>query len=242
MDKKNRLFIGTLLLLVSAPQVTHAMHIMEGFLPLGWAVFWAVVSLPFLALGLKRLNKLFKEDVNTKVLLGLIGGFVFVLSALKIPSITGSCSHPTGVGLGAILFGPTVMTVVGTVVLLFQALLLAHGGVTTLGANVFSMAIVGPLVSFGIYAVLKKTNMKKGMVVFLASALGNLATYCVTATQLALVFPDSATGFNGSLAKFLSVFAVTQLPLAIVEGILTVIIYNLLVEYKSQGVISIENI
>ena len=67
-----------------------------------------------------------------------------MLSALKIPSVTGSCSHPTGTGLGAVLFGPGVMTVLGTIVLLFQALLLAHGGLTTLGANVFSMAIVGP--------------------------------------------------------------------------------------------------
>ena len=80
------------------------------------------------------MNEIFKGDTNQKVLLGLAGGFVFVLSALKIPSVTGSCSHPTGTGLGAIIFGPTTMTVVGLIVLLFQALLLAHGGLTTLGA------------------------------------------------------------------------------------------------------------
>lgn len=242
MKKKNYLLLGVLLLLLSTPSVTHAMHIMEGFLPAGWAIFWAAVSLPFLALGLKKINKVFKGDINAKVLLGLAGGFVFVLSALKIPSVTGSCSHPTGVGLGAILFGPTVMTVIGTIVLLFQAILLAHGGLTTLGANVFSMAIVGPIVSFGIYKTLKNTKVNKGFTVFLAASVGNLATYAVTATQLSLVFQDPVTGLMGSLAKFLSVFAVTQIPLAIIEGLLTTIIYNLLVEYKSQGVISIENI
>lgn len=242
MKREKYLFLALLLILLSTPQVSYAMHIMEGFLPAGWAIFWAAVSIPFLARGLKRINKVFKQDINAKVLLGLVGGFVFVLSALKIPSLTGSCSHPTGVGLGAILFGPTVMTVIGTIVLLFQALLLAHGGITTLGANIFSMAIVGPIVSYGIYAGLKKTNMNKGFIVFIAATLGDLATYCVTATQLAVVFPDGASGFIGSLGKFLSVFAVTQLPLAVVEGILTVIIYNLLIEYKSQGVISIENI
>ena len=72
--------------------------------------------------------------------------YVFVLSALKIPSVTGSCSHPTGTGLSASLFGPSVTAVLGTIVLLFQALLLAHGGLTTLGANVFSMAIAGPFI------------------------------------------------------------------------------------------------
>lgn len=240
--KKNYLFLGVILLLLSTPDISNGMHIMEGFLPAKWAIIWALLSLPFLALGLKKVNKIFKGDINAKLLLALAGGFVFVLSALKIPSVTGSCSHPTGVGLGAILFGPTVMTVIGTIVLLFQALLLAHGGLTTLGANIFSMGIVGPLVSFYIYKAFKNSDLNKGFVIFLAAALGNLATYCITATQLALAFPDPATGFIGSLLKFLSVFAVTQIPLAIVEGLLTAIICNLLLEYKSQGVISIENI
>lgn len=242
MKKKNYLLLGVLLLLLSTPSITHGMHIMEGFLPAGWAIFWTAMSLPFLLIGLRKVNKLFKGDLNVKLLLGLVGGFVFVLSALKIPSITGSSSHPTGVGLGAILFGPTVMTVIGTIVLLFQAILLAHGGLTTLGANAFSMAIVGPMVSYSIFKGLKNTKVNKSFTVFLAAAVGNFATYIVTATQLSLAFNDPITGFMGSLTKFLLVFAVTQLPLAIIEGLLTAIIYNLLVEYKKQGVISNENI
>lgn len=241
--KKSRHLGGLLaLMLICIPSISHGMHIMEGYLPGKWAIVWGIISVPFLLYGIKRLNRVIKEDTNTKVLLGLVGGFVFVLSALKIPSVTGSCSHPTGVGLGAILFGPTIMTVVGTIVLLFQALLLAHGGLTTLGANVFSMAIVGPLVSYGIYVTLKNKNINKGFVVFLAASLGNLLTYVVTATQLAIAFPDPVSGLKGSLISFLSVFAVTQIPLAIVEGIITVIVYNLLVEYKKEGVVSLETI
>ena len=122
----------------------YAMHIMEGFLPFGWAVFWWAITLPFLVIGLRSIQQNLKEHPELKTMLGLSGAFAFVLSALKIPSVTGSCSHPTGVGLGAILFGPTAMSVIGTIVLLFQSLLLAHGGLTTLGANAFSMAVVGP--------------------------------------------------------------------------------------------------
>jgi cobalt/nickel transport system permease protein len=242
MKKKQGLMLAVLLLLLSTPSISHGMHIMEGFLPAKWAILWGAISLPFLIIGIKKMNKVFKGDVNAKVLLGLAGGFVFVLSALKIPSVTGSCSHPTGVGLGAILFGPTIMTVVGTIVLLFQSLLLAHGGLTTLGANIFSMAIIGPIVSYGIYIGLKRTKINKSFVVFLAAALGNLSTYIVTAVQLSLVFQDPVSGLLGSLAKFLTVFAVTQIPLAIVEGLLTAIIYNLLVEYNKEGVITLENI
>lgn len=242
MKNKKNLGLLLFLLLLSTPHIGNAMHIMEGFLPVKWAIIWGIASLPFLLWGMKNVNKIFKGDTNAKVLLGLAGGFVFVLSALKIPSVTGSCSHPTGVGLGAILFGPTVMTVVGTIVLLFQSLLLAHGGLTTLGANIFSMAIVGPLVSYGIYISLKNSKINKSFVVFLAAALGDLLTYVVTATQLALAFPDPASGIIGALGKFLTVFAVTQIPLAIVEGIITVIVYNLLVDYKKEGVISLETI
>ena len=239
--KRKSLSFSLLALLVLVPSISYGMHIMEGFLPLGWAIFWALVSLPFLVVGLKRLNGAVKDSPDSKLLLGLVGGFVFVLSALKIPSVTGSCSHPTGVGLGTILFGPTVMTVISTIVLLFQALLLAHGGITTLGANVFSMGVLGPLVSYGIYRGLRnRVNIK--IAVFLAASLGNLITYVTTSIQLAVAFPDAVGGIAASLVKFLSVFAITQIPLAIVEGLLTVIVYNLLVEYKNKGVLKIENI
>ena len=150
-----------------------------------------------------------------------------LLSALKIPSVTGSSSHPTGTGLGAVLFGPTIMSVLGSIVLLFQALLLAHGGLTTLGANAFSMAVVGPLVAAGIWRVLK-SRLPRGWVIFLAATFADWATYVVTSVQLALAYPDPTGGFWTSFAKFGTVFAVTQIPLAISEGLLTVVIYNAL--------------
>ena len=127
------------------------MHIMEGFLPLEHAVGWTVASAPFVAWGVASIKKQIANNPEQRMLLGVGTAFAFVLSALKLPSVTGSCSHPTGTGLGALLFGPAAMAPVGLVVLLFQALLLAHGGLTTLGANVFSMAIVGPFVAWVIY-------------------------------------------------------------------------------------------
>lgn len=173
-------------------------------------------------------KKLTRDNSKLKLLLGLCGAFVFVMSAMKIPSVMGSCSHPTGVGLGAIVFGPSVMTVLGGIVLLFQALLLAHGGISTYGANVFSMAVVGPMVSYVLYTLLKKMKAPVWLSVFLAASLGDLATYIVTATQLALAFPSQSGGMTASLMKFLAVFAVTQIPIAVAEGVLTVIVYNYL--------------
>lgn len=209
-----------------------SMHIMEGFLPVKWAAFWFVLCLPFWFLGIKKLKKLSGEDMEKKMILALAGAFIFVLSALKIPSVTGSSSHPTGVGLASILYGPFVTSILGTIVLIFQAGLLAHGGFTTLGANSFSMAVTGPLVSFGIYKLLYKKN--KAVAVFLAAALGDLATYVVTSLQLALANPSATGGVLESFLKFAAIFAVTQVPLAIIEGLLTNIIVNILDKYNDK--------
>jgi cobalt/nickel transport system permease protein len=217
-------------LITGLPAPAQAMHIMEGFLPVQWAVFWWVVSLPFFMVGLRSLTRITKQNPELKPLLALAGAFTFVLSALKIPSVTGSCSHPTGTGLGAILFGPSVMTVLGALVLFFQALLLTHGGLTTLGANMFSMAIVGPYVAYGIYHLVLKTGHHK-VAIFLAAALANLFTYVTTSIQLALAFPASQGGFMAAFLKFAGIFAVTQVPLAITEGLLTVLVWNWLQSY-----------
>jgi cobalt/nickel transport system permease protein len=221
------------LIVLLAPREAYAMHIMEGFLPPMWAAIWFVVSIPVLLHGVKSIKKLTDENPNIKMLLALCGAFAFVLSAMKLPSVTGSSSHPTGVGLGAILFGPSATSILGLIVLLFQAILLAHGGISTLGANVFSMGIAGPIVSYLAFRTLNKSGASKGVSVFIAAALGNLITYIVTSIQLGLAFPGEV-GIMASIVKFLGIFAVTQVPLAISEGLLTVVIYNLLTKYNEN--------
>ncbi|KZX13151.1 cobalt ECF transporter S component CbiM [Methanobrevibacter curvatus] len=206
------------------------MHIMEGFLPWYWCVFWFVVSIPVIAYGIYKIKKVTDETPESKSLLAVSGAFMFVLSSLKIPSVTGSCSHPTGNGLGATLFGPAVASVLALIVLLFQAILLAHGGLTTLGANVFSMGIVGPFVAWLIYKLLNKTGINSAISIFFAAFLGDLLTYVTTAIQLSLAFPQPS--FTSALSVFMGIFAVTQIPLAIAEGLLTVVIWNGLTSYK----------
>jgi cobalt/nickel transport system permease protein len=219
-------------LLLVIPKKAAAMHIMEGFLPIGWAIFWWAVTIPFLIVGFRSIRKSIKENPETKMMLGLSGAFAFVLSALKIPSVTGSSSHPTGVGLGTVLFGPFAMSIVGSIVLLFQALLLAHGGLTTLGANAFSMAVVGPIIAYFVYKGATKAGWSFSVAVFLAAALGDLGTYVMTSVQLALAFPSEVGGFSASFTKFAGIFALTQIPLAISEGLLTVIVMNFLKKYN----------
>ena len=170
-QKKILVLAGAFALAFGIVPNVSAMHIMEGYLPGSFCIAWGVLCVPFLIAGFMSIKKTLNEHRNLITMLAMSGAFIFVISSLKIPSVTGSCSHMTGTGLGAILFGPAAVSILGLIVLLFQAILLAHGGLTTLGANTFSMAIAGPFVSYGIYVLCKKMNVNKRVAVFLAAAL-----------------------------------------------------------------------
>ncbi len=213
-------------------------HIMEGFLPAIWCIVWFAISIPVIALGIYKLNKLVKEKREILPLLAVAGAFIFVLSSLKLPSVNGSCSHPTGTGIGAIMFGPSITAVLSIIVLIYQALFLAHGGLTTLGANVFSMGIVGPVVAYLIYKAGMKANLNFYVVVFLATAFGDWATYVTTSAELAFAYPAgdilTLAGFISSFGKFAAIFAVTQVPLAIMEGAVSALLFKYVVNVKSD--------
>ena len=92
------------------------------------------------------------------------------------------------------------------------------------------MAIAGPFVTFGIYKLCQKLKVNRKVGIFLAAAVGDLFTYCVTAVQLALAHHADTT-VGAAMGKFLLVFAPTQVPLAIIEGIITVLIVMGLEKY-----------
>ncbi|MDR2438810.1 MAG: energy-coupling factor ABC transporter permease [Planctomycetaceae bacterium] len=236
--KMNGILTGLLAFVIFATttQAVQAMHIMEGFLPPSACIVWGILCVPFLACGITKINRLLDRHPQTITFLAMAGAFTFVLSALKLPSMTGSSSHMTGIGFAAILFGPSVAGVLSVIVLLFQAVLLAHGGLTTLGANTFSMGIVGSVTAFLVYYLLQKIGSPKSVAIFFAASLGDLATYVVTSLQLALVHPSEVGGITASFIKFAGIFAITQIPLAIVEGILTVVLFNIITAYAHDTI------
>ena len=101
------------------------------------------------------------------------------------------------------------------------------------------MAIAGPIVAYLVYKLLNKAKVSKRVSVFFAAVLGDLFTYCVTSIQLAIAYPSPKGGVFASMAKFLGIFATTQIPLAIIEGILTVIIIIGLEKYANEELTSI---
>jgi cobalt/nickel transport system permease protein len=214
---------------------------MEGFLPWQWCLVWWIVALPCLIVGIRQLKKLLGADREALPLLGVTGGFIFLLSSLKLPTPNGSCSHPTGTGLSAICFGPWITSVVCAIVLLFQAFFLTHGGLSTLGANIVSMGIIGPFIGYTIYRLLKDTPVSIYMTVFLVTALADLSTYVVTSFQLALGSIHPATGNIGSsFVVYLGIFALPQLLLAILEGIILSLVFKYIITLKPEILIRLK--
>ena len=92
----------------------------------------------------------------------------------------------------------------------------------------FSMAIVGPWVSWANVATGKGAWGFIAVAVFLAAALGDLATYAMTSVQLALAYPDPASGVSGAVSSSAASLPSPRFPLAIAEGLLTVVVMNAL--------------
>ncbi len=204
------------------------MHIMEGYLDPLWALVWILVAAPFIVYGFFCIRRIMREDPAKKTMLALSGAFIFVLSSFKLPSVTGSSSHPTGTGFSTMFFGVGVTSVMSLIVLIFQALLLAHGGFTTMGANVFSMGVAGPFVAYIVFKAMTKAKVCTPVKVFFTAFLAVMVTYTVTAVQLALNFGLDNGNFITFFIDYIAIFAVTQVPLAIVEGILFMIFIDYL--------------
>lgn len=216
---------NTILFLFAAlallPRTAHAMHISEGILPGPWAGLWFGVSLPFVWWGLHDIQRRSRQRPYMKALVGLVGAAVFIVSCMPVPvPFVGTCSHPCGTGLAAILIGPTATVVVSSVALLLQALFLAHGGLSTWGANILSMGVAGAFVGCGVWRLARRLGASCFLAAFLAGLLSDWATYAVTSLELSSALCGKHS-FQQMFLTILVAFAPTQIPLGLAEGVVS---------------------
>lgn len=218
--------IGIVLLLAAIATIltageAQAMHISEGVLPFKWASLWFFIAVPFLIVGLYKLKKISVDDLTFKPLVGLMAAVVFIISCMPVPVPTaGTCSHPTGVGMSAILLGPFVSVLITAVALLIQALFLSHGGLTTWGANIVSMGVAGSFAGFLVFKALRSMKASIAVSGFMAGIFADWATYAMTTFELSSGIRGNAPLWSLFL-KILIAFIPTQLPLGILEGAMT---------------------
>lgn len=197
------------------------MHIAEGILPFNWAALWYLVASPFLAKGILDIKRKSRQALEFKPFLGLMGAMVFIISCMPVPVPTaGTCSHPCGTAISAILLGPIMSIFISSIALLLQALFLAHGGLTTLGADIVSMGVVGSFTGYFVFKLLRRFRASLFVSAFTAGLLGDWATYMATSFELSSALAAGKPLF-ALFARILLAFIPTQLPLGILEGFLT---------------------
>lgn len=215
------LFVVALVLVTLVPREARAMHLADGALPASWCALWTLLALPIVIFAWRRFDLRRLRDERLFALVAMMGAAVFAVSCMPVPiPIVGSCSHPCGTGLAAIVVGPLITVSITTVALVIQALFLAHGGLTTLGADVLSMGVAGGFVGFAVYRLARRYGLGVMGAAFLAGLLSDWATYATTAFELAVGLHGqrSAGALFGALCL---AFAPTQLPLGLLEGWVT---------------------
>lgn len=208
------------------------MHIVEGYLPIWQCLFWFIVSGIVVVYGVYQFGEFIYEKPNYKSVFTLSALLMLFMSFLKFPSVTGSCTHPTGNGLSGAIIGPPITAVFATIILLFESLILGYGGITTIGANIFSWGIFGPFIAFLIYKVLSKFGVPNIVIVIVATFFANFATYFMTSLQLAFAFPGS--GIFATCITIFYIFFVTLLPLVIVDCIVSAVVWVIIYSLNSD--------
>ncbi|MBI5185685.1 MAG: energy-coupling factor ABC transporter permease [Nitrospinae bacterium] len=216
------------------PTDAHAMHIGEGILPMSWAIAWTLLALPFLYAGVRKVREREKKDFQFKPLLGLLCAAVFAVSCMPVPvPIAGTCSHPCGVAIAAIILGPVLSVFITSIALFIQAVFLAHGGLTTWGGNIVSMGIVGSFTAWMAYAGLRRLGAGILGAAFVSGLLSDWTTYAATSLELALALQGDRPVLDLFTAISLA-FVPTQLPLGLLEGFVTMGMVSFLLKRKPE--------
>jgi cobalt/nickel transport system permease protein len=155
------------------------MHIAEGVLPARDALFWWVVATPALVWGFRRdAERGGEQEPEQRALEGMAVGLLFAMTSLPIPvPVAGATSHVCATPVLALLLGLRRVVLPTALVLFVQALFFAHGGLTTLGANVITLGVLGPAVAVLVARGLAGLRVPAFVAIVVACFLGNVAVY-----------------------------------------------------------------
>lgn len=137
------------------------MHIPDGMLQAPtWIPAW-LGSVGVLAWAAREVRKRLSD--GTIVMMAVFSALIFALQMLNFPVAGGTSGHFAGGAAAAIVLGLWPAMLVMAAVVTVQALFFADGGITALGANMLTMAVIGPLVGYFIYRALTRISGSRGM-------------------------------------------------------------------------------
>jgi cobalt/nickel transport system permease protein len=197
------------------------MHIPDAFIPI-WqgAIYW-IIALVFISLSLRwARNEMSEEKIP---LIAVLAAGIFALQSFNLPVSFGTSGHLVGGALAAIILGsPFAAVFILTLVLIVQAVLFGDGGITTMGANIINMGVIGGFVGFytfrGLLSVTHNVNIAGFAAAWFACVIPALA--CAVEMYFAGTFP---------LVEGLVAMGVYHALIGFIEGFVTVVAIRLIV-------------
>jgi len=208
------------------------MHLAEGMLPLHQAVGWTALAAPALVWSLRGEQLVRRGSASPQVIIAGATSLLFAATLLPIPvPVVGATSH--------VCLTPVLGLVVGVrriiwptfFVLLLQAVFFAHGGLTTLGVNMLTLGLLGPVVTVGLWHFFRHIGAGNMLGLGVACGAGGLSVYVADALALAAALSDVSdpvTTFKGILVGF----APVQIPLSVLESVASVGLVRVLTTRK----------
>ena len=209
------------------------MHIPDAFIPI-WqgAIYW-IIALVFVYLSLRwARNELNEEKLP---LVAVLAAGIFALQSFNLPVSMGTSGHLVGGALVAIILGsPFAAVFILTLVLIVQGILFGDGGITTMGANILNMGVIGGFVGFYSFKGLKRATRSVPVSAFIAAWLACLIPALCASVELwfAGTFPLEA----GLIAM-----GIYHAVIGVIEGVVTVaaiyLIMNVRPDMVDEGVL-----
>ena len=223
------------------------MHIPDGYLsPQTYIPLYGVAA----AVWAVALKKIKKELAHKHIpYLAMAAAFSFLIMMFNIPIPGGTTGHAVGAGIIAILLGPWAAVLAVSVVLIIQAIIFGDGGITSIGANCFNMAVVIPFVSYWMFRLIKgkeKAGSRFYIAAFLAGYSGLAAAAIITGVEFGIQ-PLIASAPDGTplyapypLSIAVPAMAIEHLALfAVIEGMVTAMILKYFIRNEPELVYSL---
>ncbi len=205
------------------------MHIPDGFLSIAVAGILWLVSLVFIFIALKKAGK--EIDESRLPLVGVLAAAIFAGQMLNFAVSGGTSGHLLGAALAVLLVGPWPAVLIMTSVVVVQALVFQDGGILTLGANLFNMAVVGVAVAYFVSSLIRRWfGSQRWAALLTAFAAGWLSIFIASlAAALELAFSGTSPA-NIAIPAMGGIHAL----IGIGEGLITLGAFSLLLAARPQ--------
>lgn len=206
------------------------MHIPDAFIPINQGVVYWIIALVFVALALRwAKTELTEEKIP---LVAVLAAGIFAIMAFNLPVTMGTSGHLLGGALAAILLGsPFAAVFILSMVLIVQGVIFGDGGLTTMGANIINMGVIGGFVGFysfhGLMRVTKSFNLSAFIAAWLACFIPALA--CALEMFVAGTFP---------LVPGMIAMGTYHAAIGLIEGAITVVALHLVMNARPDIVVT----